>query len=289
MEAEVMRLRTALKLSASSHARPTITAPQKQHSGRPPREQETPVPRSSQSTTKSKGKEVEAPHSDERFDEPIDDDDAPTGETPRVTKPQTVKPKGKARAVYEKGTPLMTDARAEHLLLAAKKLGRERAGQLSGIGRRASAEREEPPSSSTPRTPHRPSYSTPVASQAHYPPEGYSYTGSPAIGYLFPVGASSWPQPQTPMVHRDPPGTNPQTPFDDLVSVASRMLEEETPVRNSPNKRSRSRADESSSPLPRKRRTSNAQGVGKTPTLSSALDILADQATKESDIFAACL
>ena len=286
MEAEVMSLRTALKLSASSHVRPTTMAPQRQYSGRPPRKQEAPVPRSSQSTTKSKGKEVEAPRSDEEIDELIDDDDAPTGETPRVTKPQTVKPKGKARAVYEKGTPLMTDARAEHVLLAAKKLGRERAGQLSGIGRRASAERDEPPSSSTPRTPHRPSYSTPVASQAHYPPEGYSYTGSPAVGYLFPVGASSWPQPQTPMVHRDPPGTNPQTPFDDLVSVASRMLDEETPVRNSPNKRSRRLADESDSPLPRKRRTSNDQGIGRTPTLSSqrsALDVLADQATKEFD------
>jgi hypothetical protein len=86
-------------------------------------------------------------------------------------------------------------------------------------------------------------------------------------------------------IHLDP--TNPQTPFDDLVSVASRMLDEETPARNSPNKRSRRLVDESDSPLPRKRRASNDQEIGRrTSTLGpqrSALDVLADQATKEFD------
>ena len=287
-----MSLRTVLKLSTSSHVRSTTTAPPRQPPGRPPRKRGAPVPRPSQTANKAKGKEVEASHSDEEIDELIDDDGAPIGETPRVAKQQSSRPKGKTRAVYEKGTPLMTDARAEHVLLAAKKLGRERAGQLSGINshdrRRASPEREEPPLSSTPRTPHRQNYSTPIASQARHHQDQYTYAGSPAVGYLFPVGASSWPQPQTPMVHRDPSGsTNPQTPFDDLVSVASRMLDEETPVRNSPNKRSRRLADESDSPLPRKRRASNDQEIGRrTSTLSaqrSALDVLADQATKEFD------
>ena len=57
--------------------------------------------------------------------------------------------KGRVRAVYEKGTPLITDVRAERVLLAAKKLGREHAGQPSGTAScdRQSAEREELPSS----------------------------------------------------------------------------------------------------------------------------------------------
>ena len=292
MEAEVMSLRTVLKLSTSSHVRSTATAPPRQHPGRPPRKHEAPVQRSGNNTNKGKGKEVEIRPSDEEIDELVDDDDAPAGETPRVTKLQSSKSKGKARAVYEKGTPLMTDARAEHVLLAAKKLGRERAGQLSGMaprdGRRASTEREEPPRSSTPRTPRRSNYSTPVASHPNHHPDQYTYMGSPAVGYLFPVGASSWPQPQTPMVRRDPSGSaNPQTPFDDLVSVASRMLDEETPARDSPNKRSRRLVDESDSPLPRKRRASNDQEIGRrASTLGpqrSALDVLADQATKEFD------
>jgi len=287
-----MGLRTVLKLSTSSHVRSTTTAPPRQHPGRPPRKNEVPVQRPNQNTNKGKGKEVEVSQSDEEIDELIDDDDAPAGETPRVAKLQSSKSKGKARAVYEKGTPLMTDARAEHVLLAAKKLGRERAGQLSGMtprdGRRVSTEREEPPSSSTPRTPRRPGHSTPVVPQTHHHPDRYSYMGSPAVGYLFPVGASSWPQPQTPLVRRDTPGSaNPQTPFDDLVSVASRMLDEETPARDSPTKRSRRLVDESDSPLPRKRRASNDQGIGRrTSALGpqrSALDVLADQATKEFD------
>ena len=290
MEAEVMSLRTVLKLSTSSHVRSTATAPPRQHSGRPPRRHEVPVQRTSQNANKGKGKEVEVPRSDEEIDELIDDDDAPAGETPRVTKLQNSKSKGKARAVYEKGTPLMTDARAEHVLLAAKKLGRERAGQLSGMTSRDGqpAEREELPPSSTPRTPRRQNYGTPIASQVQHHQDRHPYMGSPAVGYLFPVGAASWPQPQTPQVHRDPSGSaNPQTPFDDLVSVASRMLDEETPARNSPNKRSRRLADESDSPLPRKRRASNDQEIGRrTSTLSSqrsALDVLADQASKEFD------
>lgn len=287
-----MSLRTVLKLSSSSHVRSTAAAPQRQHPGRLPRKHEIPIQRSGQSHNKGKGKEVEASHSDEEIDELIDDDDAPAGETPRTTKVQSSKSKGKARAVYDKRTPLMTDARAEHVLLAAKKLGRERAGQLSGMtprdGRPVPIEHEEPPSSSTPRTPRRPSHNTPASSQAHYNPDQYSYTGSPAVGYLFPVGASSWPQPQTPLVYRGPAGSaNPQTPFDDLVSVASRMLDEETPARNSPNKRSRKLLDELDSPLPRKRRASNDQEIGRrTSALGpqrSALDVLADQATKEFD------
>ena len=286
-----MSLRTVLKLSTSSHVRPTPAAPSRQHPGRPLRKHEVPVQRPSQNTNKGKGKEAETPQSDEEIDELIDDD-VLASETPRVTKIQSSKSKGKARAGYEKGTPLMTDARAEHVLLAAKKLGRERAGQLSRMtprdGRRASAEREEPPSSSTPRTPRRLGYSTPASSQTHYHPDRYPYSGSPAVGYLFPVGAGSWPQPQTPLVYRDPSGSaNPQTPFDDLVSVASRMLDEETPVRNSPSKRSRRLADEPDSPLPRKRRASNDRETGRrTSTLGpqrSALDVLADQATKEFD------
>jgi len=293
MEAEVMSLRTVLKLSTSSHVRSTTAAPSRQHPGRPPRKHEIPVPRPSQNTNKGKGKEVEILPSDEEIDELIDDDDAPAVETPRVAKIQNSKSKGKARAVSGKETPLMTDARAEHVLLAAKKLGRERAGQLSGVtprdGQRASTEREEPPSSSTPRTPRRPNHNTPVASQTHYHPDRYPYTGSPAVGYLFPVGAGSWPQPQTPLVYRGDPSVsaNPQTPFDDLVSVASRMLDEETPARNSPNKRSRRLADESDSPLPRKRRASNDQEIGRRTSAlgpqKSALDVLADQATKEFD------
>jgi len=287
-----MGLRTVLKLSTSSHVRSTTTASSRQHPGRPPRRHGVPVQRPSQNANKGKGKEVEASQSDEEIDELIDDEDgAPAGETPRVTKLQSSKSKGKARAVYEKGTPLMTDARAEHVLLAAKKIGRERAGQLSGMtprdGRHPSVEPEEPPPSSIPRTPRRPGYNTPVASQTHHP-DRYPYTGTPAVGYLFPVGASSWPQPQTPLGHRDPSGSaNPQTPFDDLVSVASRMLDEETPARGSPNKRSRKLVDESDSPLPRKRRASNDQEIGRRASAlgpqRSALDVLADQATKEFD------
>ena len=292
MEAEVMGLRTVLKLSTSSHTRSTATTAPRQNPGRLSRRHEAPAQRPSQHASKGKGKEVDISPSDEEIDELIDDNDAPAGEIPRVVKVQSSKSKGKARVVYDKGTPLMTDARAEHVLLAAKKLGRERAGQLSGMtprgGSRASAEREEPPVSSTPRTPRRPNHNTPAASKARHPQDRYSYMDSPAVGYLFPVGASSWPRPQTPLVHRDPSGSaNPQTPFDDLVSVASRMLDEETPVRDSPNKRSRRLADELDSPLPRKRRASNDREIGRgTSTLSSqrsALDVLADQATKEFD------
>ena len=294
MEAEVMSLRTVLKLSTSSHTRSATMAPPRQNPGRPLRRHEALVHRASQNTNRGKGKEVEISRSEEEIDELIDDDDDDViiDETPRVPRLLSSKSRGKARAVYETGTPLMTDARAEHVLLAAKKLGRERVGQLSGItprdGRRASAEREEPLTSLTPRTPRRPSYSTPIASQAHYHPDRYPSMDSPAVGYLFPVGAGSWPQPQTPMIHRDPSGsTNPQTPFDDLVSVASRMLDEETPVKNSPNKRSRKLVDESDSPFPRKRRISNDREIGRrASTLSSqrsALDVLADQATKEFD------
>ena len=61
MEAEVMSLRTVLKLSTSSHVRSTATAPPRQHSGRPPWRYEVPVQRASRNSYKGKGKEVRFP------------------------------------------------------------------------------------------------------------------------------------------------------------------------------------------------------------------------------------
>ena len=120
-----------------------------------------------------------------------------------------------------------------YYVLVAKKLGRERAGQLSGIASRdgQSVEREELPSSSTSCTPpdkttahlvpHKPNTTkTGIPTRAVWPSATYFQLGQPR----------GWDQSGT---------ANPQTPFDDLVSVTSRMLDEETLARNPPNKQSR--------------------------------------------------
>ncbi|PBK60297.1 hypothetical protein ARMSODRAFT_730865 [Armillaria solidipes] len=194
-------------------------------------------------------------------------------------------------------TTLSSDARTEHILLAARKIGRERATVVSSVTQaerqrdiareqeRLEKERARPAASTShyrgvtsPRTPKRGNVAPAASGSNHY----LHVAGSPRGGYLYSPspGAGLYQHlltPQARQVGRPSPAAgsskNPPTPLDSLVDVALNMAEDSPPSRR------RRRATSPESPSQKRRRTS---GSG----TRSALDVLADQAAaygKESE------
>ncbi|SJL06782.1 uncharacterized protein ARMOST_10124 [Armillaria ostoyae] len=191
-------------------------------------------------------------------------------------------------------TTLSSDARTEHILLAARKIGRERATVVSSVTQaerqrdiareqeRLEKERARPAASTShyrgvtsPRTPKRGNVAPAASGSNHY----LHVAGSPRGGYLYSPspGAGLYQHlltPQARQVGRPSPAAgsskNPPTPLDSLVDVALNMAEDSPPSRR------RRRAASPESPSQKRRRTSSF----------SALDVLADQAAaygKESE------
>ncbi|KAK0234791.1 hypothetical protein EDD85DRAFT_888628 [Armillaria nabsnona] len=196
-------------------------------------------------------------------------------------------------------TTLSSDARTEHILLAARKIGRERATVVSSVTQaerqrdiareqeRLEKERARPVASTShyrrdtgvtsPRTPKRGNVAPTASGSNHYlhvagsPRGGYLYSPSPGAGlyqHLLTPQARQVGRPP----NQSPAGSskNPPTPLDSLVDVALNMAEDSPPSRR------RRRATSPESPSQKRRRTSGF----------SALDVLADQAAaygKESE------
>ncbi|KII94575.1 hypothetical protein PLICRDRAFT_86077 [Plicaturopsis crispa FD-325 SS-3] len=191
----------------------------------------------------------------------------------------------------QRGSPLLSDARAEHLLLAARKIGRERAGWIATTKeRRRERKREEERArkelekererereraaqmqTQSPKTPRR--------LQSQQQSSGYMYTYSPGQPMLVP-GYQNTPQAQ---------GSSAQaqgqaTPLDSLLSAARSM--EHVPGGGGRKGRP---IDAPDTPVPKRRKlgsgdtaldvgtSANGSGSG-TGRMRSALDVLADQA-----------
>ncbi|KAK0467560.1 hypothetical protein IW261DRAFT_1519432 [Armillaria novae-zelandiae] len=169
-------------------------------------------------------------------------------------------------------TTLSSDARTEHILLAARKIGRERATVVSSVTQaeriareqeRLEKERARPTASSShyrgvtsPRTPKRAPAASGSNHYLHVGGSGYLYSPSPGAGLY-----QNMLTPQARQVGRPSPAgssKNPPTPLDSLVDVALNMAEDSPPSRR------RRRAASPESPSQKRRR--------------SALDVLADQA-----------
>lgn len=148
---------------------------------------------------------------------------------------------------------LSADARAEHLLLAARRIGKQRAGIMSGIVQHLEElererRREESATTAvatTPKTPKR------TMTRVAYPPEGgYVYMngqirpgpGMRPVPLFFPAypphllqtPSSSTTAPSvtssTQKQKQNARTNNPQTPLDSLLSAARSMMREDTSV-----------------------------------------------------------
>ncbi|KAK0218891.1 hypothetical protein IW262DRAFT_1063368 [Armillaria fumosa] len=169
-------------------------------------------------------------------------------------------------------TTLSSDARIEHILLAARKIGRERATVVSSVTQaerlareqeRLEKERARPAASTShyrgvtsPRTPKRAPAASGSNHYLHVGGSGYLYSPSSGAGLY-----QNLLTPQARQVGRPSPAgssKNPPTPLDSLVDVALNMVEDSPPSRR------RRRAASPESPSQKRRR--------------SALDVLADQA-----------
>ncbi|KAK0187034.1 hypothetical protein F5146DRAFT_1063353 [Armillaria mellea] len=185
-----------------------------------------------------------------------------------------------ARAKETKTSPpttLSSDARTEHILLAARKIGRERATVVSSVTQaeriareqeRLEKERARPAASTShyrgvtsPRTPKRAPAASGSNHYLHVGGSGYLYSPTPGAGLY-----QNLLTPQARQVGRPSPAAgsskNPPTPLDSLVDVALNMAED------SPPRSRRRRAASPESPSQKRRRTGT----------QSALDVLADQA-----------
>lgn len=149
------------------------------------------------------------------------------------------------------------DARAEHLLLAARKIGKHRAGIMSGMmlhleERERERRREESATTAVATTPKTPKRNT---SHTGYPPEtGYVYLNSqmrpgpgmqpvplfipayphhvlqtPSSSTTAPSGTSSAQQ-SAQKSKQDARTNHPQTPLDSLLSAARSMMREDIDV-----------------------------------------------------------
>ncbi|KAA1466619.1 hypothetical protein DENSPDRAFT_926000 [Dentipellis sp. KUC8613] len=177
----------------------------------------------------------------------------------------------------KKGGALLADARAEHLLLAARKLGRERAAVLAGLASAPERDRkkEEEVITATPKTPKK-TPATPAAPVTNYTSGVVHLDNS-----IKPATASTSQQAQTPQpipksmtamqgqAHDRPAASNPRTPLDSLLTAARSisMIEDEDedegdqddydepagPSRSKPLTRGRA-AGLQGSPVPAKRR-----------------------------------
>jgi hypothetical protein len=229
-------------------------------------------------------------------------------------------PQPQKRRHSQKHAPrvLTADARTEHLLLAAKRIGRQRAGIMAGLTQTLDRRRDESTSTvvATPKTPKR------TAAVPHGP--GYVYLNSPirpgAVPMLVPAyphhmlqtpsssktAASASSSTQQQKQQQSARNQNLPTPLDSLLSAARSMMdndedEEETLIGT---RRSRS-SDIPESPIPKRRKiaprntvralrdqaadhgaaqqssSSARAGSSSTATVSrvrSGLDVLADQA-----------
>jgi hypothetical protein len=252
---------------------------------------------------KSKEMTGDAPISEDEANELADDEQTAVtpkqkSKTTRVAKPS----KGKSRAPHNKLSSFMADARAEHILLAARKLGRERVAYISGLFAQQmdehNTDRDELPSTSTPRTPKRGNAQVYPHFQSHTHQQAYVYLSSPAgpspgLPVLVPI-AGTWPVPRTPMSPVKPTqrgssgATNNAhtTPLDSLVSAARSILDDDQSPSKLPAKRERAKriTEVFDSPVPKRRRVSSGgQDSSRKDSTSldrvrSALDVLADQA-----------
>ncbi|KAG2110793.1 hypothetical protein DEU56DRAFT_240637 [Suillus clintonianus] len=251
-------------------------------------------------------------------DHPGEPEDTPTT-TPKQknrTAAATVQPHAPKRRHSQRRAPrvLTADARTEHLLLAAKKIGKHRAGIMAGLTQSLDKRREESTSTVvvTPKTPKR--------TAAIPPGPGYVYLNSPmrpgAVPVLVPAyshhllktpsssktaaSASSSTHQQKQQGARI---QNPPTPLDSLLSAARSMMDNEEDEEETATGTRRSRSsDIPDSPIPKRRKIvardkvsalrdqARDQGAGQ-PSSSSAgsnstaigrvrsgLDVLADQA-----------
>jgi hypothetical protein len=173
--------------------------------------------------------------------------DAPNNVHP-LTNPHKRRPSHKATS-----RGLSADARVEHLLLAARKIGKHRAGVMSGMvqhleERERERRREESATTAVATTPKTPKRNT---SHTAYPPEGgYVYLNGqmrPGPGMQpVPMFIPAYPHHllQTPSSSTTAPSvissaqkpkqdartTNPPTPLDSLLSAARSMMREDIDV-----------------------------------------------------------
>ncbi|KAG1737360.1 hypothetical protein EDD22DRAFT_923770 [Suillus occidentalis] len=242
------------------------------------------------------------------------DDDHPgdLGDTPTNTPKQksraaaVLHPHPSKRQHSQRRAPrvLTADARTEHLLLAAKRIGKQRAGVMAGLTHTLDKRREESTLTAvaTPKTPKRMTAAPPGqgAVPVLVPAYPHHMLQTPNSSKTAPSASSSTHQQKKQQGARN---QNPPTPLDSLLSAARSMMdndedEEETATGT---RRSRS-SDIPESPVPKRRKIlprdkvsalrdqARDQGAGQ-PSSSSAgsnstavgrvrsgLDVLADQA-----------
>ena len=174
-------------------------------------------------------------------------------ETPRTEDPLHRKRSSKRHKLPKSSTiPLTSDARAEHLLLAARKIGRQRVEMLASTkpaGMNAPEDERRDSWASLPKTPKRPPARlaphivAPIVDPTHTPHglnhfvfysdptrSSSSFSGSPVHAqFLIPV--TGYPPMQTPAhrpsldrIRASTPETTPQTPLDSLLSAARSMM-----------------------------------------------------------------
>ena len=214
------------------------------------------------------------------------------------------KDKDKEKTKQRKSTTLTSDARAEHLLLAAKRLGRERAFVLGGImqlqkerrkekekGREREKEREkgkevgkEKEVQKTPKTPR--THGTKISLTSLSKDTGSKFNHTPGKG-IFPVSSQgSFHLLNTP-THKtatETPSTGRTmgTPLDSLLSAARMMdvsdlddednEQEQTPVKYKGKEKERKRGrklETPESPVPKRRRTTTATSKDKDKSTTS--------------------
>ncbi|GJJ11417.1 hypothetical protein Clacol_005650 [Clathrus columnatus] len=182
-----------------------------------------------------------------------------SGQTPKTPRKKV------GHVIATSSKPISSDARTEHLLLAARKIGMQRATYLSGVY----AQSHSPPEPSSPRKQRR----TASPSKPQQTPKTPRRTGNTSTPLLT----------RTPL---DTSSTHPKTPLQSLLSVAQSVLSNpgthdlappESPLAK------RRKANHSSSLLPEPATPPNYKGkekqeAFKTSRFRSALDFLADQA-----------
>ncbi|KAH7909627.1 hypothetical protein BJ138DRAFT_206357 [Hygrophoropsis aurantiaca] len=268
-------------------------------------------------SSRRRGKDREAPpFIDEDHDgyvSPCNDEDTTPQTTPRHrhSRHSTTNPKKKPTSAAQKNSsrPISADARTEHLLLAARKIGKQRTGLMAGfvshLQYKGKDKDRDEVLTVTPNTPRRSYPYLNTISPVRNPPPGapipapillpaYSsnllQTPSSSSSTTVPPSSSSRrhlrnpePRPTSPRTQHNPP-----TPLDSLLSAArsaaqSMMIDEED-------------RESTASPLPKRRKLDASVSSSLNPAttslstlreregdpggarIRSALDVLADQA-----------
>lgn len=254
----------------------------------------------------------------------VSDDDHHPDDTALTTPKQkshaaSLHPHTHKRRHSQKHAPqvLTADARTEHLLLAAKRIGRQRTGILAGLTQTLDGRRDDSTSTvvATPKTPKR--------TAADPPGSGFIYFNSPMRPGAVPVLVPAYPHHllQTPSSSKTAASAssvqqqkskqgsriqNPPTPLDSLLSAARSMMDNDEDEEETLTGTRRSRSSEvPDSPVPKRRKIAardkvsalrdqavdlgaTQQSSGSAPSGSnsiaafgrvrSGLDVLADQA-----------